>query len=444
MPTLLMTTNEKAKDTGAPANPGLFNPAPATSPLRSKGTLLVVDDETGPRESLRIVFKDQYNVITANCGRDGVKYAAGNPVDVAILDIRMPDMSGTDVLRELKLIDPRIEIIMLTGYETIDSARAAVRYGAADYLNKPFDVFKMRETVARCFEKRRLTVEAESSLQELQNLNKELESEIFEKERKLSAGELSAGVVHEMNNPLAIISARAELLNRELQKAGQIEGATIEKLRSQLDFIQKEVLRCRKISQRFLNFFRASSDPKEAIDLNAVVEDSIALIQAHPNCKSTEVTLSASGQRAPVQAHSADMIQVFINLGINAVQAMNGGGSLAFSVQPLGSLADWGNARTPDGHVESSFRSSQFKPDAAGVVVTVKDTGPGIPAGVIRKIFEPYFTTKEKGHGTGLGLAICTRFLEKYQGGVRFVSRIGEGTTVTVVLPVSLVQACRT
>ncbi|MSR65526.1 MAG: hybrid sensor histidine kinase/response regulator [Verrucomicrobiae bacterium] len=415
-------------------------PAPTTraeaSPLKApRGVLLIVDDETGPRESLRIVFKDQYSVVTASCGRDGVKYAAGNPVDVAILDIRMPDMSGTDVLRELKLIDPRTEIIMLTGYETIDTARAAVRYGAADYLNKPFDVFKMRETVARGFEKRRLSVEAGHSLEELQNINKELEAEIFEKERKLSAGELSSGVVHEMNNPLAIISARAEMLSRELHKAGQVDHTTIEKIKKQLEFIQSEVIRCRKISQRFLNFFRAAGDAHEAVSLGTIIEDSLALIQAHPICKSTEIKYDPPRDNYMVRAHSADMIQLFINLGTNAVQAMNGEGSLAFSVETRPAASDWINAKTPDGCAENTFRSSKIRTDVPIVIISVKDTGPGIPANVIKKIFQPYFTTKEKGHGTGLGLAICTRFLDKYEGGMRFVSRVGEGTTVSVVLP---------
>jgi signal transduction histidine kinase len=423
-----------------PANAAPSTPTPSAGPKPARGTLLVVDDETGPRESLRIVFKDQYNVVTASCGRDGAKYAASNPVDVAILDIRMPDMSGTEVLRELKLIDPRIEVIMLTGYETIDSARAAVRYGAADYLNKPFDVFKMRETVARCFERRRLTIEAESSLQELQNINKDLEAEVLEKERKLSAGELSAGVVHEMNNPLAIISARAELLTRELQKSERLETVTIEKLRTQLDFIQKEVLRCRKISQRFLNFFRASSDAQETVDLAAVVEDAIALIRAHPICKTAELKWEPAAGRIPVQAHSSDLIQIFINLGINALQAMNGGGELHFAIHTLPAGSQWLETKTPDGHGECHFRSSQFHADEPIAVLTVRDTGPGIPDGVIKKIFEPYFTTKDKGHGTGLGLAICTRFLEKYQGGVRFVSRVGQGTTVTVALPTAASQ----
>ncbi len=406
------------------------------SPLKApRGNLLIVDDETGPRESLRIVFKDQYNVNTASCGRDGVKSSSGNPVDVAILDIRMPDMSGTDVLRELKLIDPRIEVIMLTGYETIDSARAAVRYGAADYLNKPFDVFKMRETVARCFEKRRLGLEAESSLRELQDLNKELEAEIFEKERKLSAGELSSGVVHEMNNPLAIISARAEMLSRELQKSTQVEGPTVEKLKKQLQFIQNEVIRCRRISQRFLNFFRASGDAPETINVASVIEDAIALIQAHPVCKSTEIKCEPAGACLPVRAHSADLLQLFINLGINAVQAMNGEGTLAFQVEEKHSAAEWISAKAPNGCVENTFRSAGLHANGPVVVATVTDTGAGIPANVIQKIFQPYFTTKEKGHGTGLGLAICTRFLDKYQGGIRFVSRQGQGTTVSVVLP---------
>lgn len=429
--------NDTKTDTKQNPPPGSTPSAPTRSESLTppRGTLLIVDDETGPRESLRIVFKDQYNVVTANCGRDGVRQAQAHRVDVAILDIRMPDMCGTDVLRELKLIDPRIEVIMLTGYETIETARSAVRYGAADYLNKPFDVFKMRETVARCFEKRRLSIEAEHSIQELQNLNKELEAEVWEKERKLSAGELSAGVVHEMNNPLAIISARAEMLNREIQKWERGDThAQMDKVKSQIDFIQKEVMRCKRISQRFLNFFRAS-DADEIVNIDQVVEDAVELIRAHPLCRMTEIRYNPLPNSYLVRAHSADMIQVFINLGINAIQAMNGEGSLTISVETRPTSAEWLSAKAPEGCVENEYRSSQINPGAPAVLVSVKDSGPGIPQAVIKKIFEPYFTTKEKGHGTGLGLAICTRFVDKAQGALRFVSKTGEGTTATVLVP---------
>src|SRR5208283_453208 len=132
--------------TTTPATPAAPTTA-APAGRKNKPTLLIVDDEAGPRESLRIVFKDRCQCAIATCGRDGIDYARKNRVDAAILDIKMPDVSGVEVLRELKEIDPNIECIMLTGYETIETARAAVRYGAADYLNKPFDVFSVREVL---------------------------------------------------------------------------------------------------------------------------------------------------------------------------------------------------------------------------------------------------------------------------------------------------------
>ena len=90
-----------------------------------KPTLLIVDDEPGPRESLRIVFKDMYHCATASTGAEGLRYAEQHPVDAAILDIRMPDLTGIEVLQRLKEIDANIECVMLTGYETIETARAS-------------------------------------------------------------------------------------------------------------------------------------------------------------------------------------------------------------------------------------------------------------------------------------------------------------------------------
>ena len=142
--------------------------ASQTEPKKTeRPTLLIVDDEPGPRESLRIVFKDRYHCAVATCGREGVDYARKNPVDAAILDIKMPDISGVEVLRELKEIDPNIECVMLTGYETVETARSAVRYGAADYLNKPFDVFFVRELLEKCMTRRQRKLAVEESLRTL-------------------------------------------------------------------------------------------------------------------------------------------------------------------------------------------------------------------------------------------------------------------------------------
>src|SRR5258708_26173715 len=207
---------------------------PPAAKATEKPTLLIVDDEPGPRESLRIVFKDRYQCVMATCGREGIEYARTHTVDAAILDIKMPDLTGVDVLRELKEIDPDIECVMLTGYETIETARAAVRFGAADYLNKPFDVFSVREVLDKCMKRRQGKLAAEENVRTLEQTNEDLGRELAQLNRAVEAGVLSAGVVHEMNNPLAIIAGYTDLLGRDLTSLGLADQETAQHLRQRL------------------------------------------------------------------------------------------------------------------------------------------------------------------------------------------------------------------
>src|SRR6476620_1328167 len=109
----------------------------ASAPADNRPTLLICDDEEGPRQSLRIVFKNDYHVLVASDGLEAIMLARSNPVNVCVCDIMMLGMSGVEVLKELKQINPTIEVIMLTAFETIETARQALRFGASDYLNKP-------------------------------------------------------------------------------------------------------------------------------------------------------------------------------------------------------------------------------------------------------------------------------------------------------------------
>ena len=118
--------------------------------------MLIVDDEEGPRQSVKIIFKDEYNVLLASDGATGLELARKNPVDVAILDILMTGMTGIEVLKHLKEFTPTTEVVMLTAYETIETARQALRLGACDYLNKPFDIPTMRSAIGRAAEKHRV------------------------------------------------------------------------------------------------------------------------------------------------------------------------------------------------------------------------------------------------------------------------------------------------
>src|ERR1700685_2433276 len=140
-------------------------------------TLLIVDDEEGPRQSLRVVFKEDYNLLMANDGARAIELAKQNRIDVAITDIRMVGMSGVELLEHLKAVDPAIEVIMLTAYETVDTLRFALRLGACDYLNKPFDISTMRKAVASAMERRSLGEEIRNNSHQLQELQKELQNQ---------------------------------------------------------------------------------------------------------------------------------------------------------------------------------------------------------------------------------------------------------------------------
>ncbi len=392
-------------------------PKPPTKP-----TLLIVDDEAGPRESLRIVFKDRYNCAVATCGRDGVEYARTHPVDTAILDIKMPDISGVDVLRTLKELDPHIECVMLTGYETIETARAAVRYGAADYLNKPFDVFNVRDLIEKCMARRQRKLAAEETLKTLHKVNEELTHSLAASSRAVTASVLSAGVVHEINNPLSIIAGYAYLLGRDLAEVSNLDPDAAQGVQLRLTTIQREVERCKDIAQRFLTFARTKQRLNERLSVNRLIEDAAALVKAHPSNVSTEIVVRPGDPGLAVEVHAAEFLQVLINLGINALHAMDGKGTLTLAAERVESV-----------NVACGFRAEKFDAARPHARISVRDTGCGVSSENLAHIFEPFFTTKDTGNG--LGLAIVTELVGSYDGAVEVQSTVGQGTTFSLYLP---------
>ena len=142
-------------------------PAKPAPPPKRKGTLLVVDDEDGPRQSLRVIFKDEYDLLMASDGPTAIELAQKNKIDVAVLDIRMAGMSGIEVLERLKYVAPHIEVVMMTAFETTDTMRQALRFRACDYINKPFDISTIRAAVATAMQRRVLESEILSKSEEL-------------------------------------------------------------------------------------------------------------------------------------------------------------------------------------------------------------------------------------------------------------------------------------
>src|SRR5678816_36062 len=135
-----------------------------------KGTLLIVDDEDGPRQSLRVIFKDDYEILLAADGPAAVDLAQKHSIDVALVDIRMTGMSGIEVLERLKFVDEGIEVVMMTAYETTETIRQALRLRACDYINKPFDISTVRSAVSQAMQRHTLDSEVDNNSEKLKHL----------------------------------------------------------------------------------------------------------------------------------------------------------------------------------------------------------------------------------------------------------------------------------
>lgn len=374
---------------------------PSDTESNSKPTLLIVDDESGPRESLRIIFKNRYHCLIATGGQEGVEYARTHRVDVAILDIKMPDLSGIDVLREIKKIDPHIECVMLTGYETLETACAALQHGAADYLNKPFDVFSVRRILEKCTERRQRKLAVQGGLHALQRMKEDLSRKMVETNRAVETGELSVGIVQEINDPLSIIAGYAQLLAQDLANLGIMDHSVEQHIEGRLTAIQSEIDRCKDIAQRFLNF-SSGKNGEEIAEVSKLVEDAVALVKAHPSNQGADISVSVTDpalrpQLNPAEmrlkANPAEVMQVLINLGINALHAMNGTGTLRYSAK---------RAAFPP--AECAFRSPAFDPQRPLVNISVADSGRGVSPEKLKKIHELDLTKKKQWqHRSGTG-----------------------------------------
>lgn len=401
--------------------------APATLP-----TLLIVDDEEGPRHSLRMVFKQDFNVHTAENGDKALEFARTHPVQLAILDIRMAGKSGIDVLRGLKAIDPHIEVIMLTAYETIETARQALRLGACDYLSKPFDLSTIREAVTRALHLRRISETVSSTSERLKALTEQLNDSSVKEEMARTTTEIYAGALHDINNPLTVIIGYVELLRHKLEAVGSLYGGDLQAVREDVNLLAKQVNTCAAITRRYLRFVNKRAAGAPEVSVNQVIDDVHTLMRNHPALHGGKLSTKRLDQDAAVQIGGTELIQVLLNLTVNAFQSSSQPQTVWIAAElflqplPIEEFHD-----TP---AERFINLESFANQSPLVALSVLDQGPGIPQDVLSRIFEPYFTTK--GHtGTGLGLAIVTRLVRHHNGLIHVKTKLGEGTRFTIYLP---------
>ena len=404
-----------------------------TDQASAKPVLLVVDDEEGPRTSLRVVFKNEFEVLLASNGVEALKLARGTKVDVAILDILMHGMSGVDVLRELKAIDDDIEVIMLTAYETLETARQALRLGAREYLNKPFDIAALRTAARRALSKRRTNIELKSAHSRLQELQDEIASTGPLAE---PAGDTAGNILHDLNSPLTVINGFIELINRQVGTAASIEGAEFEEMKLSISRVHSQVVRCMEISQRYLGIRHAGNAAvRESVAVNEVLVDLEELLSKHPSADCCELTISELDSHTHAAMSGTNLLRVLLNLALNGLQSGSTPVRVEIIAQSIPAKFDY--SAFTNGADERFVASPRFTANAPMVAISVRDNGPGIPAEITPRLFDEPLTTKPPGKGTGLGLGSVKQLVTEIHGAIRLTTKHGQGSTFTVFLPLA-------
>src|SRR3989454_185184 len=235
----------------------------------------------------------------------------------------------------------------------------------------------------------------------------EAQQRLAETEKLAAVGQLAAGVMHEINNPLATILACCEALALRSETLVAPERHAYDEY---LKIIDTEVQRCRRIVESLLDFSRPKAGEKKPVDVNAVVDHTLFLLKHHARFKRVEVVRELTPGLPAVHADQERLIQSFMALMLNAMDAMDSRGTL-------------------------TVRSGKNPDRADEVLLEFLDTGKGITREDLPKIFEPFFTTKPQGRGTGLGLSICYGIIAEHRGRIDVESQLGVGSNFKVYLP---------
>lgn len=378
--------------------------------------VLIVDDE----EDLRYIYtrqlrNDGYLLDTAADGEEAIQKIQSNEYAVILTDMRMPRKDGLAVIAAAREHLPETEIIVLTGHGSLENALQAFKAGNIfEYLLKPLDDIGVLNTVvARALERRNLRKHNRELFEQLQRAYEELrqKSEALIQQEKMSAiGTLAAGVAHELNNPLTAVVGFAQIVAEKLRTNRPTNWSDIEyeRVMQALENLVHGAHRSRDIVGSLLRFARASRpEARSLIDLNQVLCDAFVFTEHLLLRNGITLEKHLAPDLPPIWGNTARLQHVFTNLLINAQQA------------------------TPSGGVVRVITERSEEPK--GVWTHVEDTGEGIIAEDLDKIFEPFYTRKQE--GTGLGLSIAKQIVEEHRGEIRVSSEPGKGARFSVFLP---------
>ena len=355
--------------------------------MEERASLLIVDDERGPAESLRMIFKPSYNVYVANGGPEALEIIHSQSIDVVTLDLRMPVMSGVEVMERIKAFDSDIEVIVVTGYSSLDSAIRGLRHGVFDYVSKPFDVPQICDLVRRAVARRRT------------NLRTKRMKEDF-----------LANLSHELRTPLSAIIGYSTILAEEL------EDVVTQDQRTALDRIQVNSIELLNLVEGVL-FLNSLEAGEVAVNLNPF---------------NLAETIARTAEKFRLQAAERGL-QIRTHVATGAASAISDEEKIE---RVLWALVDNAIKFTPAGTVSILARRA---PQPGAVEIEVTDTGIGMHRDEVMRVLQGLSQAdpapRRRFRGLGLGLRIATRLIEVLGGDLRVRSEADQGTQFIVTLP---------
>jgi signal transduction histidine kinase len=426
--------------------------------MAERANVLVVDDDLGPRESMRMILKPLHNVYTAEDGVTALRMIEECPIDLVTLDLKMPGMQGIDVLKEIKKHNPQIEVIIVTGFGTLKSATEAMKYGVKGYITKPYNLTEITSIVEKAIEQRRFNLklrnffkealfsdnthspEGEESdlsplsekgleendvsedlldvteykikkMKEMQDdfskENNVLEEKLIRSERLALVGQMAAGYAHELNNSLTTMLGYTQLVHNVINTNYPELSELLEKITT----ITNQTERACQLTRNLLDVSRKKSSEREPTDVNKLIEQVLSYTENRAHAQGLKVLRDFEPSLPRISIDPRRVEQVFLNLILNAFHAMAKGGTLSITARQV--HREMGNV----------------------LQLAFADNGHGIAEQNIKEIFDPFFSTKDGSGGTGLGLFISQKIVESYQGRIEVKSKENGGTTFIVEFP---------
>ena len=331
-----------------------------------------------------------------------------NPWDIVIADYSMPNFSGLAAIQLVRELGLDLPVIIVSGAIGEETAVAAMKAGASDYVMKgnlvrlaPAIRRELRDVQERIDRRK-----AESALRRTEEELSEAQRSLVQSEKLAALGRFSSGIAHEVKNPLGIILGGIEFLEVKMKRSGEDTRTALQKMK-------EAAMRAADIVDQVLKFAKPSALRLALTDPVEMVKEALSLFQFSDKAKNVQVETSSCAEPLWLEIDKNQIQQVLFNLLSNAVDAMSDGGTIRVEVSRL-KAAEQGFCR-----------------------IDVIDKGQGITSQDMGRIFEPFFTTKRDRKGTGLGLSLAKSIVEHHKGVLKLESEAGQGTRASVILPLA-------